>query len=153
DARIAAQAGQPEGLATLDAAGLLPTAQLPPLAITTPHVVADEAAMLALDAQAGDMAIREDISRAYVHNGGTAGTVADWTLLAAPPDAVLSVNGQTGTVLLTKSDIGLGNVDNTSDADKPISDATATALAGTVGLTGDQTITGVKTFAASPLVP
>lgn len=39
-----------------------------------------------------------------------------------------SVNGQVGVVVLTKTDIGLGNVDNTSDANKPISTATQTAL-------------------------
>lgn len=42
--------------------------------------------------------------------------------------AVDSVNGLTGVVVLTKSNIGLGNVDNTSDANKPISTATQTAL-------------------------
>jgi hypothetical protein len=42
--------------------------------------------------------------------------------------AVDSVNGKVGVVVLDKSDIGLGNVDNTSDADKPISNATQTAL-------------------------
>lgn len=42
--------------------------------------------------------------------------------------AVDSVNGQTGVVVLTKSNIGLPNVDNTSDANKPISTATQTAL-------------------------
>jgi hypothetical protein len=41
---------------------------------------------------------------------------------------VRSVNTQTGDVVLTKSDIGLGNVDNTSDLNKPISTATQTAL-------------------------
>ena len=35
-----------------------------------------------------------------------------------------------GSVNLTKSDVGLSNVDNTSDANKPISTATATALSG-----------------------
>lgn len=44
--------------------------------------------------------------------------------------AVSSVNGQTGTVVLTASDVGLGSVNNTSDADKPISTAVATALSG-----------------------
>ena len=34
----------------------------------------------------------------------------------------------TGNVALAKSDVGLSNVDNTSDADKPISTATQTAL-------------------------
>lgn len=42
--------------------------------------------------------------------------------------AVDSVNGQTGTVVLTKSDVGLGNVDNTTDANKPVSTATQNAL-------------------------
>lgn len=42
--------------------------------------------------------------------------------------AVNSVNGKTGTVVLTKADLGLGNVDNTSDLNKPISNATQTAL-------------------------
>lgn len=42
---------------------------------------------------------------------------------------------------LTKSDVGLGNVDNTSDANKPISTATQTALDGKVAKAGD-TMTG-----------
>lgn len=41
---------------------------------------------------------------------------------------VASVNGATGVVVLTKTDIGLGNVDNTSDIAKPISTATQGAL-------------------------
>lgn len=43
-------------------------------------------------------------------------------------DAVASVNGKTGVVTLVKADVGLGNVDNTSDADKPVSTATQNAL-------------------------
>jgi len=43
--------------------------------------------------------------------------------------AVQSVNGKTGNaVSLDKNDVGLGNVDNTSDANKPISTATQAAL-------------------------
>lgn len=43
--------------------------------------------------------------------------------------AVQSVNGKTGnSVTLNKGDVGLGNVDNTSDANKPVSTATQTAL-------------------------
>jgi hypothetical protein len=41
---------------------------------------------------------------------------------------VKSVNGKTGAVSLSKADVGLGNVDNTKDADKPISAAVQTAL-------------------------
>ena len=42
--------------------------------------------------------------------------------------AVDSVAGRTGVVTLTKNDVGLGNVDNTTDLLKPISTATQTAL-------------------------
>ena len=41
---------------------------------------------------------------------------------------VQSVAGKTGSVTLDKSDVGLSNVDNTSDVNKPISSATQTAL-------------------------
>ena len=42
--------------------------------------------------------------------------------------AVNSVNGYTGVVVLGKADVGLGNVDNTSDSAKPVSAATVTQL-------------------------
>ncbi|MAN12104.1 MAG: hypothetical protein CMN63_06785 [Sphingobium sp.] len=48
----------------------------------------------------------------------------------AQVNAVTMVAGKTGDVALAKGDVGLGNVDNTSDANKPISTAVATALAG-----------------------
>lgn len=41
---------------------------------------------------------------------------------------VTSVNGHTGTVVVTKADVGLGNVDNTSDVNKPVSTAQQTAI-------------------------
>lgn len=47
---------------------------------------------------------------------------------AAAAAPVQSVAGKTGTVTLVKADAGLGNVDNTSDAAKPVSTATQTAL-------------------------
>ena len=43
-------------------------------------------------------------------------------------DAVATVAGRTGNVVLTKNDVGLSNVDNTSDVNKPVSTATQTAL-------------------------
>lgn len=42
--------------------------------------------------------------------------------------AVTSVAGKSGAVTLVKGDVGLSNVDNTSDANKPVSTATQTAL-------------------------
>jgi hypothetical protein len=52
----------------------------------------------------------------------------EWVEDNAGGGAVDSVNGQTGVVVLDAEDVGLGNVDNTSDLDKPISTATQTAL-------------------------
>lgn len=46
----------------------------------------------------------------------------------AQVNTVTSVAGRTGAITLTKSDVSLGNVDNTSDANKPVSTAQQTAL-------------------------
>lgn len=50
------------------------------------------------------------------------------TKLPVQAGAVTSVNTRTGAVTLDKTDVGLGNVDNTSDTNKPVSSATQTAL-------------------------
>lgn len=50
----------------------------------------------------------------------------------AEVNVVTSVAGKQGDVTLTKTDVGLGNVDNTSDLDKPVSTATQAALDGKV---------------------
>lgn len=68
------------------------------LAITEVNTVANEAAQLALTAEEGDVAVRSDENKSYIHNGGSAGTMADYTLLATPTNAVLSVAGNTGVV-------------------------------------------------------
>lgn len=47
-------------------------------------------------------------------------------------DSVTSVNGYGGIVVLNKADVGLSNVDNTSDADKPVSNAATIALSNKV---------------------
>ena len=60
-------------------------------------------------------------------------TTAAEASAAAP---VQSVAGKTGAVVLAKADVGLDNVDNTTDAAKPISTATQTALNGKASLTG-----------------
>lgn len=96
------------GLASLDGSGKVPSAQLPALALTDVFVVASQSAQLALTAQEGDLVIRTDESKTYVHNGGTAGTMADYTELQFP-DAVTSVNSLTGTVVLDTDDVSEGS--------------------------------------------
>ena len=58
------------------------------------------------------------------------GPLATMTLAQAQAAVaqVSSVNGKTGSVTLAKADVDLGNVDNTSDANKPVSTAQATAI-------------------------
>lgn len=96
---------------------------------------------------------------AGVPTGGTSGQVLkkksasdyDTGWADAGSGAVSSVAGRTGDVVLTKSDVGLGSVDNTSDANKPVSTAAQTALDAKVptsrtingySLTGNITLTG-----------
>lgn len=107
--------------------GTLPTSVLPPLAVKETFTVADQAAMLALTAQRGDVAIRTDLgSKLFILSSDSPGTLGDWKAILATGD-VVSVAGRTGAVVLAKADVGLGSVDNTSDADKPVSTAGATA--------------------------
>jgi len=85
---------------------------------------------------AGEMGFETDTKQFKFGDGTTT-----WTALAYFVGAVASVAGRTGTVVLTSADVGLSNVNNTSDASKPISTATSTALAGkepsiTAGTTG-----------------
>ncbi len=89
--------------------GTLPSSVLPPVAITKVTVVASEAAQLALTAEEGDIAVRSDENKSYMHNSGSAGTMSDWTELQTPTDAVLSVNGEIGTVILNQDEIGDGS--------------------------------------------
>jgi hypothetical protein len=71
-----------------------------PIALTTVQVAANQTAQLALTAEAGDVVVRSDENKSYMHNGGTAGTMGDYTLLATPTDVVLSVDGAVGAVTL-----------------------------------------------------
>lgn len=61
----------------------------------------------------------------YVPEGTT--NLYHTTARAAAAAPVQSVAGKTGTVTLAKADVGLGNVDNTSDVNKPVSTAQASA--------------------------
>ncbi len=75
---------------------------------------------------------------------------ADATANAAVP-STRKVNGQalSGDVTLIASDVGLGDVDNTSDADKPVSTAAASALA--LKADADETVSGSANGTASSL--
>jgi hypothetical protein len=78
---------------------------------------------------AADTAVQSFAVQRANHTGTqTASTISDFTTAAATAAPVQSVAGRTGAVTLAKADVGLENVDNTSDANKPVSTATQTAL-------------------------
>ena len=89
----------------LDSNGKLADSVIPAVAITDTYVIDTEEEMLALSAQKGDIAIRSDLNKSYVLQTTPASTLANWKELLTPTDTVLSVNGQTGTVELTASDV------------------------------------------------
>jgi hypothetical protein len=98
---ITTQKGAVNGIASLDGSGLIPTNQLPALAITETFVVVSQAAMLALTAQTGDVAVRTDVNKSFILTAEPASTLGNWQELLTPTDSVLSVDGQTGAVSLS----------------------------------------------------
>lgn len=179
-----ANKNQNNGYAGLDAGGKISQSQLPPIAITETFVVNNQTEMLALAAQVGDVAIRNDLNKTFILSTEPANTLGNWLELKTPTGTVSSVFGRTGAITAQNNDysasqitntpagnissitvqtalneldnekenvispgttsqyfrgdktfqtldkiaVGLANVDNTSDADKPISTATQTAL-------------------------
>ena len=105
--------GAANGVATLDALGFVPTAQIPPLAISVYlGAVANQAGMTGLVGQSGDWCTRTDTGSIYIITGTPSSNPANWLQLSYPLANVLSVNGKTGAVNLSSTDVGLGNLDN-----------------------------------------
>jgi hypothetical protein len=93
--------------------------------------VSNTAERLTLVPSDGDIVEQLDNHALYVYDG----TTNSWLLVSQPTitTVVTSVFGRSGDVIAqagdyTKAQVGLGNADNTSDLNKPISTATQTAL-------------------------
>lgn len=86
DALTVAKLGAANGAASLGSDGKIPASQIPALAITDTFTVNSQAEMLALPAERGDVAIRLDVTQAYIL-AGTDPTSADaWLSISAPVD-------------------------------------------------------------------
>ena len=85
----------------------------------------------------GELAINTYDGKLFLKQEGGAANVVE----IGP---VTSVAGKTGAVSLSKSNVGLGNVNNTSDAAKPVSTAVQAALNAKANLSG-ATFTGTVT--------
>lgn len=88
--------------------GKVPTSQLPAIPTFVTHPVSSQAAMLALTAAVGDVAVRTDMSNArYLLVAEPATSLGNWLLLNADPAAAVeSVNGHVGAVTLGYADVG-----------------------------------------------
>lgn len=103
--------GAASGVASLDAGGLIPTSQLPPLAINKVDVVASQAAMLALTSERGDIAIRTDVNKTFVLSTDSPSTLADWKEIITPTSGgVTSFDGRTGAVAPTAGDYAVADI-------------------------------------------
>lgn len=87
-------------VATVGDDGKIPMSQIPAVALTDTFPVNSEAAMLALDAQPGDVAIRNDLSKTFILMAAPATTLGNWKEIVndalvqlAKPDGFTLVGG------------------------------------------------------------
>ena len=110
--------GVANGVATLDSAGKVPTSQLP--AYVDDVLEYANLASFPATGETGKIYVALDTNKTYRWSGSA--------YIYITSGAVDSVAGKTGVVTLVKGDVGLGNVDNTSDVNKPVSTAQQNAL-------------------------
>lgn len=116
------KSGAANGVASLNALGKIPTDQIPAISFSSVRIITSEAEMLGLtSAVVGSVAVRTDVNKSFILSANDPTVLANWIMLLTPAPPVQSVNTYSGHVTLTKSDVGLGNVDNTSDENKPLS--------------------------------
>jgi len=104
-----ANKGVANGYASLGVDGKIPTSQVPAIAITDTFSAESEAEQLGLSVQKGDVVVRTDLNKSYINQTGNNNDMSDWQEMLTPTDSVLSVNGKTGAVNLTTSDITEGS--------------------------------------------
>ena len=115
---LATQKGAASGVAPLDATSKISSTYLPSY-VDDVLEYANYAALPATG-ETGKIYVALDTNKTYRWSGSA--------YVYITSGAVDSVAGKTGVVTLAKADVGLSNVDNTTDALKPISTATQTAL-------------------------
>lgn len=108
DARISNARGAINGVASLDGSGLVPTSQLPSYVDDVLEYA--DLASFPVTGETGKIYVAIDTGLTYRWSGAVYINISS--------GAIVSVNGQTGVVVVTKTDVGLSNVDNTSDATK-----------------------------------
>ena len=136
-----ANKGQANGYASLDSGGKVPVAQLPNSIMEYQglwNASTNSPTLVDGTGRAGDVYRVSVAGNRNLGSGSIDFQVSDYVIYspatnawekADTTDAVSSVNGYTGNISLSKSDVGLGNVDNTADANKAVLSATKLATA------------------------
>ena len=115
---LATQKGAASGVCPLDATSKVASTYLPSYVDDVLEYA--NFAALPVTGETGKIYVALDTNKTYRWSGSA--------YIYITSGAVDSVAGKTGVVTLTAADVGLGNVTNTSDANKPVSTATQTAL-------------------------
>ena len=100
---VAGGSGKNGKFLKLDANGLIDTSALPPLAISSITVGTTAPSS---GVQEGDVFVNTDENKSYIYTGS-----GNWQELLTPTDTVLSVNGETGVVVLDAADVGAIDAD------------------------------------------
>jgi hypothetical protein len=151
DAKIpSSEKGSALGVATLDAGGKVPVSQLPSSIMEykgTWNAATNTPTLANGTGDSGDVYVVSSSGTVNFGAGPITFTAGDWVMYngsqwekSVNSNAVASVNGYTGVVVLDKTDIGLDQVDNTSDADKNA--ATATLQNKTISFSDGNVLTG-----------
>ena len=128
--------GMPEGVATLDATGKVPSSQLP--SFVDDVIEVDSFDLLPETGEVGKIYVTKDTNLTYRWSGSQYVEISESLALgetsstAYPGDkgkaTTDKVNAHTSDYnnphKVDKAQVGLGNVDNTADLDKPVSNAT-----------------------------
>ena len=118
DVIFTTQKGAASGVAPLDSTSKISSTYLP--SYVDDVVEYANYAALPVTGETGKIYVALDTNKTYRWSGSA--------YIYITSGAVDSVAGKTGVVDLVKADVGLGNVDNTTDALKPVSTATTTAI-------------------------
>lgn len=130
-------------LGLTDGAGKLLASLMPALAINDVFPVASQAAMLALTAERGDVAIRTDIAATFILATDDPATLANWKQLPLPAGVVMQIAGLsgpsiTGPQLKTALAIALADITDASANGRSLLAMTYAQMATALGV---QTIT------------
>lgn len=90
--------------ATLDGTGKIPVSMIPAIALTEPFVVSSQAAMLALNAQVGDIAKRTDLGYSFCLASAPPSTLSNWVQLT--DDVLAQLGLSSGATMVGAIDDG-----------------------------------------------